>query len=63
MQTKSRKLFKKAKTKKGRARQANNYDIAKLKSQGLFDSSKRSKLKVRRISDMSEAEKLEFGIK
>jgi len=62
MQIHSRKRFKKAKTKKGRARQANNYQIAKLRSSGLFDSSQRGKLKIHRISDMSPEERAEFGL-
>jgi hypothetical protein len=62
MQTKSRKSFKKARTAKGHARQSNAYDIAKLKSQGLYDPSKKSRLCVRRISEMTPQEKAEFGV-
>ena len=62
MQTRSRKTFKEARTLNGKRRHQNAYDVAKLKSSGIFDSSKRGRLKVHRILDMSEQEKLDFGV-
>jgi hypothetical protein len=61
MQIYGRKQFKKEKTAKGRARQEINYSIAKLRSSGLFDANqKNGRVKVRRIADMTDAEKAEF---
>lgn len=63
MQLHSRKQFKKEKTAKGRARQIVNYSIAKLRSSGLFDTNqKNGRVKVRRIADMADEEKAQFGV-
>jgi len=56
---------KKSKLKKQiRLKQEGAYCVAKLKSQGLWDERKRgSTLKVKRISDMTEEERKEYGVK